>query len=190
MQQFIFKWRGAIMTPFALLMIWFAKPTILSVALGLILAVMGEGIRIWALGYAGEHTRRQELEAPELITAGPYSLVRNPLYCGNILNAMGVTVAACGAYDPSTQLMMLMSGILVLYLVYGNIVELEEAFLREKFGQAYVDYCENVSALFPTRLKFIPGNGTFCIKTASQFETATLLWWSAIWGHFLYRVIG
>ena len=74
----------------------FGKPSALSVTLGLPLAIAGELVRCWAVGYSGVTTRGDAVSAPELVTAGPYAYVRNPLYAGNFLTAAGFAIAFTG----------------------------------------------------------------------------------------------
>ena len=68
----------------------FARPTTLSLLLGLPLACAGEAVRIWASGHI-EKTRR-------LATGGPYAHSRNPLYLGSLLIALGVAVACASPW--------------------------------------------------------------------------------------------
>ena len=58
-----------------------ARPTPLSLALGLPLVVLGEAVRVWASGHI-EKTK-------SLATGGPYAHSRNPLYVGSLLLALG-----------------------------------------------------------------------------------------------------
>ena len=59
-----------------------ARPTPVSLALGLPLALLGEALRLWASGHI-EKTKA-------LATGGPYAHTRNPLYVGSLLMAIGV----------------------------------------------------------------------------------------------------
>ena len=74
---------------FGLLALYLARPTALSVGLGLPLVVAGETLRLWASGHI-EKTRA-------LATGGPYAHSRNPLYLGSVLLGLGVAVAAARA---------------------------------------------------------------------------------------------
>lgn len=191
MRQFLFKWRGAILTPITLAMLLLARPTVASLMLGALLVVLGEGVRLWAIGYAGEPTRKQELDAPVLITSGPYSLVRNPLYFGNICNGMALALAACGGYRGGDLPWMFWTLPLVavcsLAAVYGSIVALEEEFLEEQFGEEYRRYRAEVPALLPRRLKARAGVGSFCLSRALTFEKSTLMWLVLIWATLYWK---
>src|SRR5580698_79631 len=95
-QAFVFKNRGALLAVPAVALASFGTPSALSVTLGLPLAIAGELVRCWAVGYSGATTRGDEVSAPQLVTAGPYSYVRNPLYAGNFLTAAGFAIAFTG----------------------------------------------------------------------------------------------
>lgn len=110
------------------------------VCLGLVFA--GLGLRAWAAGCAGRHTREARIEAPRLITGGPYAYVRNPIYLASIVLGFGM-VGLVG--DP--WLLAMHVGVCVL--LYAGIVPAEEEFLRGKFGTDYVRYCAGVPRLWP-----------------------------------------
>ena len=160
-----------------------ARPTPASWREGLAAALIGELWRLYALGYSGEHTRRTDLEAPELITAGPFSLCRNPLYLGNILNAFGVAWAAAGGWSLGGHIAVLACCALTTFAVYGQCIAAEERFLRERFGQEYLDYCARVPRLLPRwRAAGTVRTGRF-LWSNLRFERMTLLWWQIIWAY-------
>jgi protein-S-isoprenylcysteine O-methyltransferase Ste14 len=108
----------------------------------LTLIVLGLALRAWAGGCAGEHTRNSTIEAPRLVTGGPFSFVRNPIYLASVILGFGM-VALVG--DP--WLLGLYFGVFVF--LYGFIVPAEEKFLRERFGEAYERYCARVPRALP-----------------------------------------
>lgn len=167
--------------PLTLVVVYLARPTVESLFLGALVTLTGEAIRLWSIGYTGEPTRSQDLEAPALVTSGPYSVVRNPLYLGNVLNGMAVAVAACGGYPPAEAAGLVTFVACGLGLVYGSIIPLEEEFLEERFGERYREYCRQVAALVPRRLGSRAGEGSFSLQTALRFEKTSLMWLVVIW---------
>ena len=187
-REFVFKWRGGLLAPVTLWLVWMARPTVSSLFVGASLSLMGEGIRLWAIGYAGEPTRGQELDAPSLVTGGPYSLVRNPLYLGNLLNGVAVAAAASGGLGPFQQVLVGAVSGCSLALVYGSIVPLEEEFLEEQFGDEYRSYRQRVPAILPRSFWVREGRGSFSMTTALTFERATLMWLVLIWTVLFLKV--
>jgi protein-S-isoprenylcysteine O-methyltransferase Ste14 len=97
-----------------------AHPTMRTVAVGLLLAVPGEALRVWASGHI-EKTRI-------LATGGPYAHTRNPLYLGSLLLTLGVAVASGGLW---ASLVLLFYGI----ACYPSVLSEEAAFLRRTFPE-------------------------------------------------------
>lgn len=117
----------------------FGRPQALG---SLALVIAGLLGRAWAAGCAGRHTREARIEAPTLVTGGPYAHVRNPIYLASIVLGFGM-VGLVG--DP--WLLALHVGVCVL--LYAAIVPAEERFLAEKFGAEYERYRANVPRLWP-----------------------------------------
>lgn len=113
--------------------------------LSLAVALAGALVRVITSGFAALGTSgraKVAAEAAELNTTGPYSLVRNPLYVGRILNFTGLAMLT-GSW---------VYGVIVLLLailVYERISVYEEEFLRDKFGEAHAAWARDVPALLP-----------------------------------------
>jgi protein-S-isoprenylcysteine O-methyltransferase Ste14 len=114
-------------------------------ACGIAVATLGAVIRIFTSGWAALGTSgrvKAAAEAAELNTTGPYSLVRNPLYVGRIVNYTGMAMlSGSWAFAVITLLLSI--------LIYERVSIYEEEFLRGKFGQAHADWAKDVPALFP-----------------------------------------
>ena len=96
--------------------------------------ILGILLRLWASGYIHKSHR--------LITSGPYAYLRNPLYVGSFLIGLGVAIISSNLY--------LMGYFVIFYIVfyYGTIRE-EEIHLKEKFGNLYINYLQNVPSVIP-----------------------------------------
>jgi protein-S-isoprenylcysteine O-methyltransferase Ste14 len=111
-------------------------------SLDLLAVAAGLTVRAWGGGCAGTHTRSGKIEAPRLITGGPYAYVRNPIYGGTIILGFGMA-ALIG--DP------LGFGLaaLAFALLYFGIVPAEEEFLLHQFGADYERYRRAVPRFIP-----------------------------------------
>lgn len=147
LRTFVFKNRGALLALPALSLIVFGKPAGRSIAAGVSIAIAGELLRCWAVGYTGTTTRADRVTAPELVTAGPYAHVRNPLYVGNFMTAVGFTLAFTGGLPGTKRALLAALGLGSMLAVYATIVPHEEAFLARTFGDDYADYQVRVPAL-------------------------------------------
>lgn len=93
-----------------------------------------------ALGTSGN--QKKGAVAAELNTTGPYSVVRNPLYVGRIVNFTGIAMLT-GSWVYGALIF------LISVLIYERISIYEEEFLREKFGPAHAEWAARVPALLP-----------------------------------------
>lgn len=138
-----FKLRSFTPIPFILALLYFAAPTWDTLAIGVPFIAVGELLRLWAVGYAGASTRARTLGAArDLVTTGPYSYVRNPLYLGNFLLSLGICLLA----NVYWLIALLVLGFFFQYL---PIVAVEEKYLLESCGHVYQGYREQVPRFLP-----------------------------------------
>jgi protein-S-isoprenylcysteine O-methyltransferase Ste14 len=140
----LFKYRSYTPIPFIILALIFADPGGWPFWVGLALMVLGEAIRIWALGYIGPVSRTDVPLGESLVSTGPYAYTRNPLYIGNFLITVGAALYS-GALLPWLPIAVAMFFI-VQYII---IIPLEEAGLKREKGEAFADYLKKVPAVFP-----------------------------------------
>ncbi len=171
----IFKNRGLLLAVPAAALVVFGRPSAFSAALGLPLAFLGESIRCWAVGYSGVTTRDDVVTAPQLITAGPYAYVRNPLYLANFVTAAGFAIAFTGANSLGGRLVLVVGSLAFMLCLYGVIVQHEERFLRIQFGGQFEDYCARVPRIVPRGRAPAESNGTWHPRVLLEAETKTML---------------
>ena len=125
--------RGPLGFVFAVLFLWLARPTWLSLAWSLWVVVPG----IWLRGYASGYVKKNA----ELTVSGPYAYTRNPLYLGSMLIAFGFAGAARSVW-------IFLALAFLFALIYAPTIRSEEEFLRSKFTD-FVEYKRRVPRLFP-----------------------------------------
>ena len=107
--------------------------------------------RLWCSLYISGH------KDSALITVGPYSITRNPLYFFSFLGFAGVGLAT-----ETATLAIAMAAFFAI--VYPLIIRREEAFLLGRFGAAFVDYCARVPRFLP-RLSLYAEPPTWMVDT-------------------------
>ena len=105
--------------------LWLADPTPRLLALGALVALCGEAVRVWAAGHLEK--------GREVTMSGPYRLTRHPLYLGSSIIGLGLAIAA-----GSVVVAVLVGAYLAVTLTAA--IRTEEAHLTEKFGAAYPEY--------------------------------------------------
>jgi len=144
LRSVLFKNRSYTPIPFLVAMVILARPAVWSVAAGLAVSMAGELLRFLGVSYAGSETRTTKIGATRLVTNGPFSRVRNPLYLGNILIYLGLSIMA-NAWLPWIALVV----VVWFGFQYALIVSLEEEFLKQKFGGEYLAYMKRVPRFLP-----------------------------------------
>ena len=123
---------------------------ILFETFGLFLLTICSMGRLWALLYISGYKKL------ELITEGPYSMVRHPLYVFSLIGAIGIGLAS--------ENILVLAALVIFYLLYYPLTILvEEKKLVDKFGQAYLDYIKRTPRFLP-KLSLYKGSATISNK--------------------------
>jgi len=151
--RWLFRRGGELEIPFILAVLMLLRPRYplgshwfdeFTDIIGYLVMLGGVWIRVWAIGYrkAGISQRRgREIKSSELLTDGLYAYVRNPLYLGNLVIALGLTVIF------SNPWLVL---VLLAYLIYYNlIIRAEEDHLTRQFGETCLAYKRRTPRLLP-----------------------------------------
>lgn len=108
----------------------------------------------------------------ELVTTGPYSMSRNPLYVFSFIGAFGV-----GAQTGSLLMGLLFS--VLCWLVFRSVVLREEAMLAERFGRAFGRYVNTVPRFRPTWFRWRDEETLVCKPALFLTTTRDAIWFLA-----------
>src|SRR2546427_5235607 len=105
-----------------------------------LIATIGLAYSVWGLAYL----RRSFSIIPEarrLVTGGPYSLSRHPVYLGEIATALGINIATGGW----------LSALAIVYFVVCELLRIgwEERILAQAFPSEYPAYARRVPRYLP-----------------------------------------
>lgn len=127
--------------------------------------------RVWCSVFVGGWKNER------LLTYGPYSIVRNPLYVFSFLGLLGV-----GVMTGSVVLTLLLAAAFGFY--YRRVVHREEAFLAERFGSTYQRYCARVHRWIP---RFDVYDSPECIELKPRFVLYAMR--DGIWFFVMFPLI-
>jgi protein-S-isoprenylcysteine O-methyltransferase Ste14 len=110
--------------------------------LGVVFFAVGLAFAIWARVHLGRNwgTPMTQKEEPELVTSGPYRIVRHPIYSGILLGGIGTAIALSWLW----LIAVFLAGV---YFVYS--AKVEERFLTEQFPDTYPTYKQATKMLVP-----------------------------------------
>lgn len=130
--------------------------------------------RLWALLYISGYKKL------ELITEGPYSMVRHPLYVFSLIGAIGIGLAS--------ENILVMVALVIFYLSYYPLTILvEEKKLVNKFDHAYLDYIKRTPRFIP-KLSLYKGSAQYQINADAYVKKMILGMWF-IWIFIILRII-
>jgi len=103
----------------------------------------GLGFAVWARIHIGRNWSGTVTlkENHELVTSGPYAMVRHPIYTGLLLAIVG---SALARGDGRSVL-----AVVIAWLSLWRKYRIEEAWMLETFGERYAAYRRRVPALIP-----------------------------------------
>ena len=111
---------------------WLAVSELLGFAL-LIVATLG---RVWCLSYIAG------VKNDVLVSEGPYSMARNPLYVFNFIGAVGFGLAV---ENPVLAALLAVA----FAVFYPSVIRREEEVLTQTFGERFARYCDATPRWFP-----------------------------------------
>ncbi|ONH87028.1 isoprenylcysteine carboxyl methyltransferase [Thalassospira sp. MCCC 1A02803] len=133
--------------------------------MAIMVCIVGRG---WCSLYIGGRKKT------ELVTSGPYSMCRNPLYVFSFIGAFGA-----GAQTGSIAI-GLVSAVLC-WAVFRHVVLREEAMLAERFGRAFKRYVNTVPRFRPTWFRWRDEKEILCRPALFLATTRDAMWfWIAI----------
>ena len=120
----------------------FARPQVFYLGLALMLA--GLGVRAYAIRQLGRYFTPEVAIQPgqQVVDKGLYRYLRHPSYTGTFITILGFGLALTNGL--SLAIMLLLPG-----LAYTFRMRVEEAALREAFGDQYRDYMRRTKRLIP-----------------------------------------
>jgi protein-S-isoprenylcysteine O-methyltransferase Ste14 len=125
---------------------------------GYVFLMAGIGIRLWSTMYIGGRKSKQ------LVTDGPYSLCRNPLYVGTVLLAVGASLCL-------ENVLMLLVSLAIMIPVHAIVTVAEERHLEELFGDQFREYKRSVPRFFGSSLFRVGEPGPAAIAVGPQAES-------------------
>ena len=138
-------------------------------SLGMLLVAIGSLGRMYCSVYIAGYKDKT------LITQGPYSVCRNPLYFFSTFGALGI-----GFCSETFTFPLALLQVMILY--YPLVVRREEQRLRQRFGREFDDYAKRVPAFFPNPSLFTEPE-TYTVKpSAYRRHIFSALWFVWIVG--------
>ncbi|MDQ1441543.1 MAG: hypothetical protein QOG97_1771 [Acidimicrobiaceae bacterium] len=110
--------------------------------LGLVLFALGLAFAVWARVQIGRNwgAPMTQKDEPELVTGGPYHLVRHPIYAGILVAGVGTAVALSWQW-------LIAVALAGFYFLYS--ATMEERYLAEQFPDTYLVYKRSTKMLLP-----------------------------------------
>jgi protein-S-isoprenylcysteine O-methyltransferase Ste14 len=111
--------------------------------LGAAVTIAGLLFAVWAREHLGSNWSRSVTikQGHELITTGPYAVVRHPIYTGILTGFLGMAIAI-------SQVRGFIVFILI-FLAFWIKLRMEEQWMRSQFGETYATYAHQTAALVP-----------------------------------------
>lgn len=125
--------------------------------------------RVWCLSYIAGH------KTHELLTDGPYSLCRNPLYFFSLVAAVGVGLSSCTLTFP----LLVIVG---FGLYYPGVMKSEANRLAERHGDIYQGYQQTTPVLLPSHKHFRESNERMIQSRAFRRGLFDTFWFFAALG--------
>jgi protein-S-isoprenylcysteine O-methyltransferase Ste14 len=126
-----------------------AYATVIVTILAIVCGLAGAALRLWATAYLGAGVMNDgSLRADRVVASGPYRYLRNPLYLGNMLTSLAVSILM-----PPAGAVFFLAG---SALLTAALVAAESPHLAQQLGPAYAAYREQVPSFLPAVRPHVP----------------------------------
>jgi protein-S-isoprenylcysteine O-methyltransferase Ste14 len=111
--------------------------------LGAVVTVAGLLFAVWAREHLGRNWSSSVTikQGHELITTGPYAVVRHPIYTGILAGLLGVAIAVAEVRG--------FVAFALIFLEFWTKLRREEAWMHARFGETYAAYVRQTARLVP-----------------------------------------
>ena len=111
--------------------------------LGAAVTIAGLLFAVWARVHLGRNWSRSVTikQDHELITTGPYAVVRHPIYTGVLTGLLGTAIALSQVRG--------FVALVLFFLAFWIKLRMEEQWMRSQFGERYATYVHQTAALVP-----------------------------------------
>jgi protein-S-isoprenylcysteine O-methyltransferase Ste14 len=111
--------------------------------LGAFITIAGLLYAVWAREHLGRNWSRSVTikQGHELITTGPYAMVRHPIYTGVLTGFVGMAIAISQVRGFVV--------LVLIFLAFWMKLRMEEQWMRSQFGETYAAYADQTAALVP-----------------------------------------
>jgi protein-S-isoprenylcysteine O-methyltransferase Ste14 len=122
--------------------IWVPTRSIPIGIAGLAVCVAGLGLAVWARRYLGRNwgTPMSLKEGHELVTTGPYRVIRHPIYTGILTAMLGSSLVA-------GRFWVVLFVVIMPFFVYS--AKTEDGLMMQEFPERYPEYRKRTHALIP-----------------------------------------
>lgn len=106
-----------------------------------VLVIIG-GFIVWKFAALGKGNIDEYIESNTLCTTGIYRIVRNPCYSGIVMMCTGLLLIV-------HNLWLLILPFIFWIVMTIMLINSEEKWLKDLYGQEYIDYCKKVNRCIP-----------------------------------------
>lgn len=110
------------------------------------------------------------LKNKQLITYGPFSITRNPLYVFSLIGFSGLALMS----GHITVVLLITGG---FWYMYNNLIAREEEFLKMEFGQGYIDYTRRTPRFWPNFKAYFCPEEITCRPKYLINAFGDAIWW-------------
>jgi protein-S-isoprenylcysteine O-methyltransferase Ste14 len=161
--------------------------TILVTVIAILCAVKGTIYRVWGTAYLGTAVvHASSMHGSQVVAAGPYRYVRNPLYLGTFVFSIAVSILM----PPTGAIFFL----LAQAFFYIRLILGEEAYLTGRQGEAYLAYKQRVPRLIRSLRARVPASPAkpqwlTSVLAESYYVSLTACFAALAWRYNAYLLI-